>query len=192
MCGIAGYCGLEQNKNILKNMNDEMSHRGPDGEGYYCVGKIGLAHRRLAILDRAHGDQPMYSEDKKIVVIYNGEIYNYKALRKELEDKGRVFKTNSDTEVILHAYAIWGEDCFDKFNGMFAIALNDTLKNKFYLVRDHFGIKPLYYVNLGTVKSPKIVFASEIKPLFASGLVDKKPNDRIIYRYLKFRIHDDN
>ena len=192
MCGIAGYCGLEQNKNILKNMNDEMSHRGPDGEGFYCIGKVGLAHRRLAILDRAHGDQPMYSEDKKIVVIYNGEIYNYKALRSELEDKGRVFKTNSDTEVILHAYAVWGEDCFDKFNGMFAIALNDSLKNKFYLVRDHFGIKPLYYVNLGTVKSPKIVFASEIKPLFASGLVDKKPNDRTIYRYLKFRIHDDN
>jgi len=192
MCGIAGYYGLSKNKKLLTAMNDIQAHRGPDGEGYFISDNIGFAHRRLAILDRAHGDQPMYSRDKNLAVVYNGEIYNYKTLRQELESLGSEFVTESDTEVVLHAYSIWGEDCFDKFNGMFAIALYDKKADRLLLARDHFGIKPLYYANSGTKKSPKLVFASEIKPILASNMIAKKPNERIIYRYLKYRIHDDD
>jgi len=192
MCGIAGYYGFEKNKKLLETMNSYQEHRGPDGDGYYVDDLVGFAHRRLSIIDREHGAQPMKSSDGKIVVVYNGEIYNYLQLRKQLEDLGEVFKTDSDTEVILHAYAVWGDDCFDMFNGMFTIALRDTIKDRFLLVRDHFGIKPVYFSNIGTEHKPKLIFASEIKPLINSGIIDKKPNDKIIYRYLKFRIHDDS
>lgn len=191
MCGIAGYYG-PHDKQLLETMNSCQAHRGPDGEGYYTDGQIGLAQRRLAIIDRAGGKQPMSTEDGTLTVVYNGEIYNYLALREELEAAGRVFVTHSDTEVILHAYAVWGDDAFDKFNGMFTIALHDKVKNRFVLVRDHFGIKPLYFANLGTDTNPNLLFASEIKPLLATGLIEKKPNDAVVYRYLRFRIHEDS
>lgn len=190
MCGIAGYYG-PYDKQLLETMNACQAHRGPDGEGFYVEGQIGLAQRRLAIIDRAGGTQPMTTEDGTLTVVYNGEIYNYLALREELEAAGRVFVTHSDTEVILHAYAVWGDDAFDKFNGMFTIALHDKTANRLVLVRDHFGIKPLYIAQLGTTTAPQFVFASEIKPLLATGLVVKKPNDRVVYRYLKFRIHEE-
>jgi len=192
MCGIAGYYGLDRDEELLKKMNDAQSHRGPDGEGYYIDTKVGFAHRRLAIIDLSTGDQPMKSADGSIVTVFNGEIYNYLELRQELEELGEKFTTNSDTEVIIHAYKVWGDDCFDKFNGMFTIAIRDKAKDRFLLVRDHFGIKPIYYSNLGNDKKPKLLFASEIKSILESSLVIKKPNDRIIYRYLKFRIHDDS
>ena len=192
MCGIAGYYGLNKNLSLLEKMNYCQVHRGPDGEGYYTDETVGLAHRRLAIIDRAGGAQPMKNKAGTVTVVFNGEIYNYLSLREELENLGEKFVTESDTEVIIHAYKVWGDDCFDKFNGMFTIALRDTKNNRLLLVRDHFGIKPLYFSNIGTAKHPKLLFASEIKPILASGLVEKKPNDKIIFRYLKFRIHDDS
>ncbi len=191
MCGIAGYYGLDD-QSLLGGMNTCMAHRGPDGEGIYVDGKVGLAQRRLAIIDREGGVQPMSTEDGNYTVSYNGEIYNYLDLKKELETLGCVFKTHSDTEVVLQAYAQWGAECFDKFNGMFAISLYDKSKQELVLARDHFGIKPLYLAMIGKSDSPQLIFASEIKPILETGLVPRKPNDKIIYRYLRFRIHDDS
>ena len=188
MCGIAGIQGLK-NDGLLKVFSEEMEHRGPDGEGFYFGETVSLMNRRLAIIDRKGGNQPIYNEDKSVVVVYNGEIYNYRELRKELEKKGHVFSTHSDTEIIVHGYEQWGDMCFDRFNGMFGIALYDIKKDRLLLVRDHFGIKPLYFTVSG--KDEPFAFASEIKPLLASHLVDSVPNDRIIYRYLRYRIHDD-
>lgn len=186
MCGITGYFG-DYGETLLHVMNDAQSHRGPDGDGYYVDGKVGLAQRRLAIIDIATGQQPMTTEDGQYTISYNGEIYNYLDLRKDLEAAGCVFQTQSDTEVALLAYKTWGKKAFDKFNGMFAIALHDKTKNELILARDHFGIKPLY---VARIDKHGVLFASEIKPLLATGLVEKKPNDRIVYRYLRFRIHD--
>jgi len=189
MCGIAGFYGFK-NDSLIKKISQQLFHRGPDGEGYYIDEKVTLLNRRLAIIDRAGGDQPIYNEDKSIVVVYNGEIYNYRELRQELEANGHIFYTHSDTEVIAHGYEEWGDDCFDKFNGMFAIALYDKKDEQLILARDHFGIKPLYYALLNNLKS-SVIFSSEIKPIIDSGLIEKKPNNRVIYRYLKYRVHDD-
>ena len=197
MCGIAGFYGFRDDS-LIKKFSEQLYHRGPDGEGYYIDDKVSLLNRRLAIIDRKGGDQPIYNEDKTIVVTYNGEIYNYRELRLELENLGHKFRTKSDTEVIVHGYEQWGDPCFDRFNGMFGVALYDKKQNKLILTRDHFGIKPLYYAFLGrdvinhvSTNDIKIIFSSEIKPIINSGLVKKKPNDRIIYRYLRYRIHDD-
>ncbi len=186
MCGIAGFYGFRDDL-LIKKISQQLTHRGPDGEGYFIEDKVTLLNRRLAIIDLKGGDQPIYNEDQSIVTVYNGEIYNYRELRKELEKCGHKFKTNADTEVIVHGFEEWGEKCFDRYNGMFAIALYLRKENKLILVRDHFGIKPLYY----SLVNGKLIFSSEIKPIFNSGLVNKKPNDRIIYRYLRYRIHDD-
>ncbi len=195
MCGIAGFIGFEDEK-LIKQMSSDLKHRGPDGDGFYIDSYVSLMNRRLAIIDRKGGDQPIYNEDKSVVVVYNGEIYNYLELRHELETFGHVFKTKSDTEVIVHGYEQWGDDCFDKFNGMFGVALYDIKQKKIVLARDHFGIKPLYYSNVGTGLDLSLrnglIFSSEIKPILHSGLIAKKVNERILYRYLKFRIHDDN
>lgn len=209
MCGIAGFYGF-RNDGLIKKFSKELEHRGPDGEGFYIDDKVTLLNRRLAIIDRTGGDQPIYNEDKSIVIVFVGEIYNYQEQTKELIKLGHKFRTKSDTEVVVHAYEQYGEKSFDKHNGMFVFALYDKKKEKLLLVRDHFGIKPLYYSILGPVSdssrlsrdpsssTPKtasdtyrIIFSSEIKPIINSGLVEKKPNDRIIYRYLKYRIHDD-
>jgi len=189
MCGIAGYYGLND-ENLLAIFSQAMLHRGPDGEGKFVDDNLGLLNRRLAIIDLKSGDQPIYNEDKSIVVVYNGEIYNYQELRLELKKKGHVFKTNSDTEVIVHGYEQWGEMAFDRYNGMFGIALYDIRKKKLILARDHFGIKPLYFSLVG--KKISLIFASEIKPLLKSGLIKTEPNDKVIYRYLKYRVHDDS
>lgn len=187
MCGIAGFYGF-RNDNLIREISRQLIHRGPDGEGFYIDDSVSLLNRRLAIIDIKGGDQPIYNEDKSVVVVYNGEIYNYQTLRRELESKGHAFSTHSDTEVIVHGYEQWGGQCFDRFNGMFAIALYDKKKQIVTLARDHFGIKPLYYAK--TSKN-SLIFSSEIKPILYSGLVKKEPNDRIIYRYLRYRIHDD-
>ncbi len=190
MCGIAGYYNLDDgSEKLLRSMNAAQAHRGPDGEGYYVDGRVGLAQLRLAIIDREHGIQPLYTKDKSHVIIYNGEVYNYLELRKELEAVGCEFLTQSDTEVVLQAYATWGIAAFDKLNGMFALAIHDRKAGKLVLARDHFGIKPLY---MARPAKGQLLFASEIKPLLATGLVAKKPNDRSIYRYLRFRIHEDS
>lgn len=192
MCGIAGYFGLPEDKKLLQTMNTAQAHRGPDGDGYFTHGSVGLAHLRLAFIDREHGGQPLYADNKNLVLIYNGEVYNFKELRAELETAGRTFTTNSDSEVVLQAYAQWGTDAFDRFNGMFALAIYDKKKEELVLARDHFGIKPLYFTNIGSASKPQILFASEIKTILATKKVTPRPNDKQIYRYLRFRIHEDS
>jgi len=189
MCGIGGFYGFEDDQ-LIKNISLALKHRGPDGEGIYTDKQATLLNRRLAIIDRAGGDQPIFNEDQSLVVVYNGEIYNYQDLRTELIKKGHRFKTNSDTEVIIHAYEQWGVDVFDRFNGMFAFCLYEIKNNKMILVRDHFGIKPLHY-SIISRENLKLIFSSEIKPIFFSRLIAQEPNDRIIYRYLNFRVHND-
>jgi len=186
MCGIAGFYGFRDDR-LIKKISKELAHRGPDGEGYFLSEKTTLLSRRLAIIDVAHGDQPIYNEDKSVVIVYNGEIYNFQEFVAPLQKKGHIFKTKSDTEVVIHAYEEWGVSSFDKFNGMFAFALYDIKKDKLFLVRDHFGIKPMHYA----VIDNRLIFSSEIRPILYSGLIKSAPNDKIIYRYLKYRIHDD-
>ena len=138
MCGITGIFNFNKDNKInsvlLQNMNDSLAHRGPDGEGFFIDNNIGLGHRRLEIIDLKTGDQPMHSFDKNIVVVFNGEIYNYLELKKALVAKGHKFRTNSDTEVIINSYLEWGVDCQNKFNGMWAFAIWDK-RNRgcFYL-----------------------------------------------------------
>ena len=193
MCGIAGYHGLHADHALLERMNDCQQHRGPDGEGIVTSGPCGLAHRRLSIIDVAHGQQPMDTADGRYSIAYNGEVYNYLDLRDELVALGRTFSTDSDTEVVLQAFAQWGPDAFDRFNGMFGLAIWDREEKRLTLARDHFGIKPLY---VAQVPAPNgdgevLLFASEIKPILASGLYEKKVNERSVYRYLRFRAHED-
>ena len=155
--------------------------------------RVGYAHRRLAIIDRAHGDQPFLTEDGRYAAVYNGEVYNYRELMAELEALGHTFRTVCDTEVVVRAFAEWGEAAFDRFNGMFAVAIHDTETGKSYLARDHFGIKPLYLASVtGADGSHRLVFGSEIKAILASGLVEAAPDDATLYRYLRFRIHEDS
>lgn len=196
MCGIAGFYGFKDDS-LIRKISKELEHRGPDGEGYFTSQTVTLLNRRLAIIDRKGGDQPIYNEDRSLVLVFVGEIYNFQEERKELLKAGHTFRTHSDTEVVVHAYEEWGEKSFDRHNGMFTIALYDTKKDTLILARDHFGIKPLYYAfpHIGRQKNSsantRLMFSSEIKPLIQSGLIEKKPNDRILYRYLRYRIHDD-
>lgn len=169
MCGIAGIFHFNESRNadhaLLKRMTDSIAHRGPDGENQYCFENIGLGHRRLSIIDLSTGDQPMFNEDKSIVIIYNGEIYNYIELREELKKLGYKFFTDSDTEVIIRAYEHWGFDCQNKLNGMWAFALWDDKKKQLFLSRDRIGEKPLYYSS----HDDSFVFGSEIKSLLTYG-----------------------
>src|SRR5262245_33625498 len=163
MCGIAGYSGAFE-PSLLARMSALIAHRGPDGEGTWLdrPAGVGLAHRRLAILDlTSTGAQPMVSEDGAVAVVFNGEIYNHPALREELRAKGFGFRGRSDTEVLLKAYLAWGEACFARFNGMFALAIWDGRTRQTLLVRDPVGIKPLYWA-----QAPEgVLFASEPKAL---------------------------
>ena len=145
-------------------MTDSLFHRGPDGCGYHNEPGLSFGHRRLSIIDLAGGHQPMYSRDNSIVVTYNGEIYNFKEIRTELEQHGYVFSTNCDTEVILYAWDRWGESCVEKFNGMFAFAVLDKTKKTVFLARDRLGIKPFYYAEL---PNKTVLFGSELKALLA-------------------------
>ena len=139
-----------------------MLHRGPDNKGFFVDGHIGLAHRRLSIIDLSEaGNQPMSNEDDSIWLVFNGEIYNFKEKRAELEKRGHKFKSDTDTEVIIHSYEEYGADCLKHFNGMFAFAILDYEKKQLFIARDRLGIKPLYYGNLGNI----LYFSSEIKCL---------------------------
>ena len=193
MCGIAGYHGLPADPALLERMNACQQHRGPDGDGIVTDGPCGLAHRRLSIIDVAHGQQPMDTADGRYTIAYNGEVYNYLDLRAELEGLGRTFATDSDTEVVLQAFAQWGPDAFDRFNGMFGLAIWDRQEQRLTLARDHFGIKPVYVARVANPSGggEVLLFSSEIKPILASGLYDKKVNERSVYRYLRFRAHED-
>ncbi len=186
MCGIAGVVNFNNaspiSQGLLENMVNTLYHRGPDEAGMAIHGSAALGMRRLSIIDLSGGSQPIYNEDKSIWTVFNGEIYNFPDLKKELESKGHIFKTNSDTEVIVHGYEEYGMDFPKHLNGMFAIALHDTRKNKFILVRDHVGIKPVFY----SFTNKRIVFGSEIKALLESKLVDKELNMDALGEFLSW------
>ncbi|MGN0317487.1 MAG: asparagine synthase (glutamine-hydrolyzing) [Lachnospira sp.] len=184
MCGIAGFTGyMENGETILTNMMDKIVHRGPDGAGQYIDGKAYLGHRRLSIIDLDNGSQPMYNEDKSIVITFNGEIYNYKDLREELIKKGHTFANNSDTEVLIHGYEEYGTALLNKLRGMFAFVIWDSKKEILFGARDYFGIKPLYY----TVVDGRIIYASEIKSILAHPLYKKEVNTEALENYLTFQ-----
>ncbi len=173
MCGISGFFNYTRPecKDILGRMNMSLSHRGPDGDGVFLEDGTGLAHRRLAIIDIATGNQPMTSSDGRYVTVFNGEIYNYIELKEEMSSRGSIFRTSSDTEVISEALKIWGiEEAVGKFRGMFAFAVLDRMENKLYLSRDRTGIKPLYWAE----KGGSVFFASEIKALLNVPEISRK------------------
>ncbi len=188
MCGIAGIINFNQKQvkeEELKLMMQKMKHRGPDDDGMYIENNVGLGFVRLSILDLSTaGHQPMYSHDKRFIMIFNGEVYNYIEIRDELKDKYQ-FKTGTDTEVILAAYQEWGESCLDKFNGMFALVIYDTKSKELFVARDRFGIKPFYYY----LDEERFIFASELKSILPL-LKNKKANDKIIFDYLLFNRTD--
>lgn len=164
MCGICGvfeFKGVPVQPQLVARMSSAMHHRGPDGDGAYVHGEVGLGHRRLSIIDLTGGAQPISNEDDTLQIIFNGEIYNFLELREELVKQGHIFKTHSDTEVILHAYEEWGLDCVQNLNGIFAFAIWDSRQKRLVMARDHLGVKPLYYTVLGD----RLLFASEIKAL---------------------------
>ncbi len=187
MCGIAGIFNLDgrpASPIILRKMADSIRHRGPDGEGFFTQGPIGLAHRRLAILDLSpSGHQPMQSKDGRYTITYNGEVYNFRDLRIELESLGRTFNSNTDSEVVLKAYAEWGPRAVERFNGMFAFAIWDRQDQTLFFARDRYGIKPLYYVKNGS----SLVFASEIKALFENPGLDKSLDTSALIEYMTFQ-----
>lgn len=174
MCGITGWMtrdGALVEERLFKHMTDQINHRGPDGDGYFLGGDVALGHKRLSIIDIAGGHQPMYSAGKEVVLTYNGEIYNFQSLRRELEGLGHRFITQSDTEVLLNSYMQWGESCVERLRGMFAFAVWDGPKQKLFLARDRLGIKPLYYSFL---PNGDFVFGSELKALLAHPKLRRK------------------
>ena len=186
MCGIVGIISKtkiekELTKDIIEKMNNTLIHRGPDGEGYYYGDNFVFAHRRLAIVDLSDaGKQPMEYINRYIIT-YNGEIYNYIELKKELESHGYKFKSHTDTEVIMASYDFWGIKCLNKFNGMWAFIVYDKQKEKFFISRDRFGKKPLYFYKDDEI----FIFASEIKAILAHPKVETKPNIKFLESYIK-------
>lgn len=183
MCGITGFISKEKKKDeILKKMADRIAHRGPDAEGFYTDDYAALGHRRLAIIDLGNGKQPMFNEDENLVVVFNGEIYNYIELKAELKKSKHKFKTNSDTEVLLHGYEEWGSNLPKKLRGMFAFAIWDKKNKTLFCARDNFGIKPFYYYQ----NDDTFMFASEIKSFIEHPKFEKKLNKELIGPYLSF------
>jgi len=183
MCGILGIVNYNRksvDEATIKTMMAAMKHRGPDDEGYFCEDSIGLGFVRLSILDLSlSGHQPMFSSDERYVIVFNGEVYNYLEIKKELEDKYK-FKSSTDTEVVLYAYIAWGESCLEKFNGMFAFVIYDRLNKSIFGARDRFGIKPFYYSN----NYKQFTFASDVNSLLKNSDLFVKPNDSVILNYL--------
>lgn len=183
MCGIVGFIDKEKNKDkIIKKMADRIAHRGPDGEGYYTDKNVALGHRRLSIIDISTGKQPMYNEDENIVIVFNGEIYNYKALMSELKKLQHKFTTKCDTEVLVHGYEEWGSDLPNKLRGMFAFAIWDKKNETLFCARDNFGIKPFYYY----VNDDTFMFGSEIKSFLEHPKFVKELNKDLLAPYLTF------
>lgn len=186
MCGISGivYSDKEQSveQSTLKKMCEVIMHRGPDDDGFYINQNVGLGMRRLSIIDLATGKQPISNEDETVWVVFNGEIYNQKDLRRDLERVGHKFKTQTDTEAIVHAYEEYGESCVQKFNGMFAFAIWDQRKNMLFLARDRIGIKPLYYL----FDKNRLIFGSEIKSILQAGDVPKRIDLQALDHFLTF------
>jgi asparagine synthase (glutamine-hydrolysing) len=194
MCGIAGFWGAPDAA-LLATMTARIAHRGPDGEGFFEHPLASLGHRRLAIIDPAGGHQPVGTDDGRVQLTYNGEVYNFRELRAELEPLGHTFHTSCDTEVVLHAYLEWGTDCFARFNGMWALAILDLRDGdgdvgrapRLVLARDHYGIKPLYYARSG---SGRVLFASEAKAVLADPELETAPDRQWLYDYLLHGLHD--
>lgn len=186
MCGLAGIVLSQQGRldeRVLLAMRDAQRHRGPDEAGAYLSKGVGLGHRRLSIIDLSHGQQPMVDEAAGLALIYNGELYNFKSLRAELEGLGTVFTSHSDTEVLLRAWQQWGEECLPRLVGMFAFAVWDMRTQRIFLARDQIGIKPLYY---GFTTSGDLVFASELKGLLAHPGVERRLDPQALEDYLAF------
>src|SRR5438067_7611914 len=185
MCGITGVVGsLRTDRATLQRMNDTLRHRGPDGEGSFWSDSVGLAMRRLAIIDLNSGDQPIFNEDGSVCVVFNGEIYNFQDLRRELEVRGHRFATQSDTEVVVHAYEEFGQDCIQKLWGMFALALWDSRRHLLLLARDRLGKKPLVYHV--TPDGQGLAFASEMHALLTHPDVPREIDSRAIDDYLTY------
>ena len=184
MCGICGQLVSDPAQGadgeLLRRLNATIRHRGPDSEGYYLKGPVGLAISRLAIIDVSGGQQPIRNEDGSIVVVFNGEIYNFRELRTELEGLGHRFKTQSDTEVIVHGYEQWGDDALHRFNGMFAIALWDEPRRRLLLARDRMGKKPLYW----HWSKNGLLWGSEAKAILAAPWVERRVNALALHHYL--------
>ena len=187
MCGITGFVnsnGDAVSPVILKKMTDAIAHRGPDGEGHWIEGNVGLGHRRLAIIDLSPaGHQPMISADHRWVLSYNGEIYNYRELRTELEAEGVWFRSQTDSEVVLYALAHWGTQALLKFNGMFALALWDRKEKTLLIARDRYGVKPLYYSRQGS----RFAFGSEQKAITVQPEFQKRLNKQALLEYFTFQ-----
>jgi len=182
MCGFVGFCSDKDKKQeIIEKMNSLIVHRGPDSDGYYVDSHIALGFRRLSIIDLDGGTQPIENEDKSKVIIFNGEIYNFKLIREELISKGHVFSTECDTEVLLHGYEEYGEQILDKIRGMFAFVIWDKKEKTLFGARDFFGIKPFYY---GLLKDGQFAFCSEIKSLLAHPDFEKRVNKNALRPYL--------
>ena len=182
MCGIAGFAGFQQD-GLIEEMTECIFHRGPDDFGYFKDKDINFGLRRLSIIDIKGGHQPMSTTDGNITIIFNGEIYNYKELRKDLTKKGASFRTHSDTEILLKSYREYGLNCLQKVNGMFAFAIWDKREKKLILARDRLGIKPLYY----SIKNDRIIFSSEIKSILKSKDISRKLNYNAIDDFLRLR-----
>jgi asparagine synthase (glutamine-hydrolysing) len=186
MCGICGKLFFDSEASVsgalLRHMADAMIHRGPDDDGFYLSGQIGLGFRRLSIIDLSGGHQPLSNEDGTAWIIFNGEIYNYQDLRAELVAKGHIFKTRSDTEVIVHLYEEYGTDCVQRLRGMFGFAIWDARDRSLFLARDRIGIKPLYYY----VDSKCIVFGSELKAILADPTIPRDVAPELIDRFLSY------
>jgi asparagine synthase (glutamine-hydrolysing) len=186
VCGICGKLAFDRSEsispNLLKRMADAIHHRGPDDEGYYVSGAVGFGFRRLSIIDLNSGHQPISNEDGTVWIVFNGEIYNYKELREELRTKGHVFKTETDTEIIVHLYEEFGSGCVERLRGMFAFAIWDERQETLFLARDRVGIKPLYY----WCTDRCIVFGSEVKAILADPEVNAEVVPEMIDRFLTF------
>src|SRR3954469_17984284 len=184
MCGIAGFYSFNNvfTKAELTAMTDTLAHRGPDASGYYSDNVVGLGHRRLSIIDLStSANQPMYDSDERYVIVYNGEVYNYREIAIELKLNYKTdFKTSSDTEVILEAYARYGPNFIQKLNGMFAMAIYDREKKELFVCRDRIGIKPFYYFWDGE----NFAFASELKALTALSFIPLKLDLNAVYHFL--------
>ena len=187
MCGIAGIFDLRErrpiNRALLEAMNQTQLHRGPDEAGVHLEPGVGLAHRRLSIIDLSSGQQPLFNEDGTVVVTYNGEIYNFPELTEELKQAGHTFRTHCDTEVIVHAWEEWGESCVERFRGMFAFAVWDRNRATLFLARDRLGIKPLYYAQL---PDGHVIFASELKALMAHPDLSRAIDPLAVEDYFAF------
>ena len=184
MCGIAGFMGQVENRaDVIRNMTEVITHRGPDSDGFFTDDNISMGFRRLSIIDLGAGHQPIYNEDKSLVLTFNGEIYNYKDLRKELIAKGHKFYTDTDSEVLVHGFEEWKEDMLPKLRGMFGFAIYNTKDNSLFIARDFFGIKPMHYTQIGN----DFVYASEIKSILEYPKFEKKFNRKALDSYLSFQ-----